>query len=391
MNLVEHHPFTLHVRLTKACNADCSYCSSWQENPDKRMSPQQFREALISMYDTWQRLGIQVTHLTIEYVGGEILLIPTEELRDVVQFARSFFQDRGIHVHDGVQTNLLGSERRINNLRSLFGTRIGTSIDDYTGQRTLNGSADGYQTFFRQSEARFEEPLPAVFTLDPLSVPHALDLLERAEVEGRPLTLRPAFTGGREVTHLPAHELESVLCAVFDRWVMRSPIAVEPLATLLSRRLSDHGYQIDDDPEGFCPHQSNCTRRSMSLEPNGDLYVCQEMGDAGLGRLGNALTGLWDPETWSELDARPRRLTPECYQCDYYRSCQGGCMLQSHQHGHGFHGRTDYCSVWKALFSCIDLAIERETPAKVGAWLSELLARERALMPYGPAHLGEAL
>ena len=346
------------------------------------MSPDQFRQALTALYDRWCGEGILITHLTIEYVGGEILLVPTDELEEVVLYARQFFANRGIQVHDGVQTNLLGSERRLAHLEKLFGDRIGTSVDDYTGQRTLKGDATRYQTFFRQSEAHFNRSLPAVFTLDAMTAPHALHLLKRAEEEGRPLTYRPAFAGGKDITHLPPAVLDAVLIALFDHWACTSPISVEPLTSLLSRRLGDYGVMIDDDPDGFCPHQSNCTRRSMSLEPNGDLYVCQEMGDAGLGRLGNALTGHWDPDTWDELDARPRRLLVDCYQCDYYKSCQGGCMLQSHQHGHGFHGRTDYCSVWKSLFARMDDTIKSRGAEAVAAWLSGIAQRKRSLLPH---------
>ena len=38
--------FTLHVRMTKHCNADCSYCSSWQEAPDQYMRTPDFARAV---------------------------------------------------------------------------------------------------------------------------------------------------------------------------------------------------------------------------------------------------------------------------------------------------------------------------------------------------------
>ena len=40
------NPLTLHIRLTKHCNADCSYCSSWQESPDARLTPADLRKSI---------------------------------------------------------------------------------------------------------------------------------------------------------------------------------------------------------------------------------------------------------------------------------------------------------------------------------------------------------
>jgi radical SAM protein with 4Fe4S-binding SPASM domain len=30
---------------------------------------------------------------------------------------------------------------------------------------------------------------------------------------------------------------------------------------------------------------------SLNIEPNGDIYTCQEMADVGAGKLGNAISG----------------------------------------------------------------------------------------------------
>lgn len=363
-------PFTLHVRLTKNCNADCSYCSSWQESHGSRMSPDEFERSIRWIYSNWQSQSVIVDYLTIEYVGGEILLIPPAELERIVLFARQFFSERGVHVHDGVQTNLIGSPRRLDHLRTLFGSRIGTSVDSYTEQRTIKGDAAAYQTFFRGSEAHVGAHLPGVFTLDRKSAEFALDQLALSESESRPTTFRPAFAGGKDISGLPERDFTGVMVALFRSWSMASQVRIEPFATLLEKRMRETGLSDSRVSDAFCPHQADCTSKSLSLEPNGDLYVCQEMADASLARLGNALTADWDAATWDALAVRPRRLDSECYSCDYFQSCQGGCMMQSIQSGNGYYGRSEYCGTWKALFAEIDELISAEGGANITSWLS---------------------
>jgi radical SAM protein with 4Fe4S-binding SPASM domain len=43
---------------------------------------------------------------------------------------------------------------------------------------------------------------------------------------------------------------------------------------------------------------SSCSANSLNIEPNGDIYTCQEMADVGAGKLGNAISGEWDDEMY---------------------------------------------------------------------------------------------
>lgn len=73
--------YLLNIRLTKSCNADCSYCSSWQESPDSYMT----REALINnlryIFDSLHpAMNLKIDKVTIQYLGGEVLTIPVMSL-----------------------------------------------------------------------------------------------------------------------------------------------------------------------------------------------------------------------------------------------------------------------------------------------------------------------
>ena len=77
--------FTLHVRLTKHCNASCSYCSSHE--PDEalaeRMTPERYLLALDFIKKIIQKtkLGGDGGHLSINYIGGELLTLPCATLK----------------------------------------------------------------------------------------------------------------------------------------------------------------------------------------------------------------------------------------------------------------------------------------------------------------------
>ncbi|TOJ22795.1 hypothetical protein CGI42_28820, partial [Vibrio parahaemolyticus] len=58
---------------------------------------------------------------------------------------------KGINVTDGVQSNLLASKRKLDEVYKLFDGRIGTSIDNFTKQRKLGTSSTRYRKMLTSS------------------------------------------------------------------------------------------------------------------------------------------------------------------------------------------------------------------------------------------------
>ncbi|WP_241032634.1 radical SAM protein (plasmid) [Pseudomonas fluorescens] len=358
-------PFTLHIRLTHGCNASCTYCSSWQQKAGKGMGPEEVRRALPFIFEVWEKLGIDPTYLNIEFVGGEILLVHPTVLSDTVREVRAFFASKGIQVRDGAQTNLIGSDERIEHLHQLFQGRVGTSIDRFTNQRQLGraGSdverADRYRAFFASSNEKVRaitrRTPAAVFTLDAKTLPHLERELSLAIEEGRELTLRPVFQGGSQIDGISNEALGAALQKGFEQWMKAGMrVRIEPFVNLFRRRLFDDASQ----DQGFCAWQADCAVKSLSLEPNGDLFICQELADMGELRLGNALTQEFDLSLHQQIRLRSQRLDAGCFECPYFKACQGGCMQQSLEAGTGMYGKTQWCQAWKMLFSTMDKAID---------------------------------
>lgn len=372
-------PYTLHLRITHACNATCSYCSSWKKTNEPSMTPESLDSALSFVEDLWAKLGLNPTFLNIEYVGGEILLIDPDALSSMVLQTRERFARRGITVRDGAQSNLIGSPRRIEHLYELFSGRVGTSIDRFSGQRTLGHSADGakrYRVFQLHVESNLDASRsitpPAVLALDAKTIPHLMDELRLSAQERREMTLRPIFQGGSSIETVSPAAMGESLAQAFKWWIdARMPMNVEPFASLLRRRCDES--QITDN--GYCAWQSDCTEKSLSIEPNGDLFICQELADMDQLRLGNALTRTFDDELFAKIQLRQERLDAGCFECPYFKSCQGGCLQQSLEGGSGLYGKTQWCEAWKRLFREMDDAISIAGAQRLLGRMTSLLRR----------------
>lgn len=358
--------YTLHIRLTHACNADCSYCSSRVAGVASHMKTADFEKAcrfiadeLLPLLGHKGREG----HISIQYVGGEILTVPYRTLSAQVDLARGIFAQRFLSVRDGAQSNLIGSAARVAALDNLFEGRVGTSIDNHTDQRTAKGSSQIYKKIStdRQNELRNKRgrPVSGVLVVDAASLPFVRDEVLKAMSEGYALTLRTVFAGGSDIAPANVEAVRLAYLAAAEDWLGSFAVPIEPFHQLFAGRLARKSGDISLLAQvAGCPFQSDCARYSLNLEPDGGLYICQDMADSGQFRLGNAIDGRFETGLWGELDQRRQHLDEECRSCPWRRECQGGCMSEAIHHTGSIYGRTKLCPVWKALFARFDRFIQ---------------------------------
>lgn len=341
------------------------------------MSPQDFAQAVDFIADEvlplmgWE--AGQAGHLSIQYVGGEILLVPKNALRRSVFYARDRFGAMFDVVTDGCQTNLIGSSDKVAALQTLFGHRLSTSVDHYGTQRTVKGSPELYRAMLNKSRQELKRRrglnAPAIYVVDAAGLTHAKDELAIAEREGYDLTFRAVFHGGREVGAATIPELASLYTELFDQWAMTSQVMAQPFYQLLTTRLAERAQQDDLYQANFgCPFQKNCAFVSLNLDPNGDLYVCLDMADSGQFKLGNAVAGEFEKEVWQGLANRREHFDSKCRSCTWLSSCQGGCMSEAVHHTGSPYGRTELCAVWQAVFDRVDDLIDHEGGQAVADW-----------------------
>lgn len=358
------HHFTLHIRLTRGCNAHCSYCSS-AGGTDDRMDSERFGQALTWIADeVFPRIGVGAQHhLTIEYLGGEVLLIPQKDLEHSVAIARDILGTKVRKLRDGVQSNLIGAPRRIDGLVALFGSNIGTSWDAHTQQRTLLGNPQAYQRRFTASLEHLAQRHTLnpgrVLVVDAHSAPHLAQEVRDARKGNYDLVLRPVFQGGSlNVAHGTLDVLTDAYHAAYLAWMEtggadHTAARIEPFHSLWERHHDLHQGRM---AHSGCPFQSDCALKSLSLDPDGALYICQEMADARHFPLGNALDRTFDETTWKRLARRTQHLDSSCKSCPWLQACGGGCMNEAIERFGDPFAKTELCKVWTMIFTEMDAA-----------------------------------
>lgn len=373
-------PLTLHIRLTKHCNADCSYCSSWQGSPDERLSPTDLRKAIEFILDSApQNLGVTFTHVTAQFLGGEIAMVPASELDSHIDVVKSVCASRGLSCIFGAQSNLIVSPRNAARLYDQFEGRLGTSIDLTTSTRTIKGDSEKYRVIWKSADTylRKNRSTPgAIYVVEPDSAADAIFHLREAARARRVITFRPIFKGGIEAVELnSADQFKATMVELFDEWFLRMPVIAEPFFQLCESRISEVSA-LRRVQATACAFQSDCTRKSVNIEPNGDLYVCLEMADAGMAPIGNGVKGQWYSEALGVYASRSKNIPQSCKSCPYLKSCHGGCMYESIAQGQGVHGKSHHCSTWKAVFKRIDDAVAEHGAEYIHEWLHRLATRQ---------------
>jgi radical SAM protein with 4Fe4S-binding SPASM domain len=322
-----------------------------------------FEKALTWIADTvfpWIGVGPQ-HHLTIEYLGGEVLLVPQDDLAQSVATARRILGPKVRRIRDGVQSNLIGAPRRLDGLVGLFGHNIGTSWDNHTSQRTLYGNPEAYKKRLGQSldhlRARHNLTPGRVLVVDAHTAPHLRQEVLDARAGGYDLVLRPVFQGGSpDVEHAPVDMLTQAYMEAYEAWDTtgggtNTRSRIEPFQSLWEKRQDSHANRV---PHSGCPFQSDCAWKSLSLDPDGSLYICQEMADAQHYPLGNARTGTFHTETWNLLARRTQHLDASCKKCPWLSACGGGCMNEAIERFGDPFAKTELCPVWTSIFTHID-------------------------------------
>ena len=155
---------------------------------------------------------------------------------------------------------------------------------------------------------------------------------------------------------------------------MCGSIAIDPLFEMTKSRLNAGSKGC-----AGCNRQSDCAKRSFNIDPDGALYTCLEMADAGIYRIGDCNARSFSMKTWVDIGRREFEIRRSCGSCPYYASCKGGCLVDSYQSGAGPYSKTPLCSQYKELFQHIDDAISARGVVESRRWLSLLEVPKHAV------------
>jgi len=336
------------------------------------MSEPEFKKSIDYLVDEYlPSIGIKSGDMVdLEYVGGEVSMLPTEEFKSCIDYARIRMNDAGYIFSDGAQSNFVGSEQKLIALWDKFDGNMTTSIDNFTEHRKLKGSADFYRQRFSENTEKVAKgkPIRSVYVVDTQALEHAVKEAELAMKRGYAVGLYPAYEANNPVSMGDAKEMGRVLVDVMNSWVFKGSAPIEPLAHILrmcaTEKLQERGCG------DACPFAFGCAKRSVSVEPNGDLYVCMDMAETKKHKLGNAVEGEHDVRLIRKLGMRGIRLDGDCRECPYRNLCKGGCLNHALLDDDNYYGKSHFCEVWKALFERSFEIINEYGANEVFKWLN---------------------
>lgn len=370
---------TFHIRVTKKCNADCSYCSSFETKFSELMSLDDLKKSMsfISKMIVENQIGGKRRYVVVQYVGGELLTIPPTYFKNFTKIVEDYLSPLFDTFVQSGQSNLIGSKEKIIELYHTLDGHIGSSLDVSTHQRTIKGSSKKYDTIFLKNLTTVKKLTgkypSSILVIDDKMKPFISENIKFAEEKKMHITLRPVFQGGIKVETLNNISLTDIYENVFNNWFMKSNIAIEPLISMVEKRLlKDDIYSESFYNISGCNFQHNCAKSSINLEPDGTLYVCLDMADGKHFPIGNAIKEEIFHENFQKLISRSEKLNTDCINCDYFSACQGGCMNEAIEQSGDVFGKTEYCFTWKKIFKLIDDSIEKNGKDNVKKWLNKI-------------------
>jgi radical SAM protein with 4Fe4S-binding SPASM domain len=335
------------------------------------MDPVIFEESLAWTINKYKSVSNDLTTCNIEILGGELLILPTTYINEIYSIIKRVVSNSFENYSLGSQTNLIGSERKIENLYSISNGAIGTSTDNFSNARSINGSADKYRELSNKGSLVVENlsgNYPgAVIVFDSNNILDILNEYNLATSLGRRITIRQVFQGANEVSTADHQSMSIAWENLIKLWFMKGTISINPFDRIIKNMLGV------TDTIG-CPFWNTCAGNSINMEPNGDLYLCQEMADSEAYKLGNAKSQEWSQQNFIKLSKRRLHLSEDCNSCEFLEYCQGGCMLEVHLESDDIYAKPRSCVVWKSMFGAIKKLIPQYERTDIVKWLNKIQA-----------------
>jgi radical SAM protein with 4Fe4S-binding SPASM domain len=369
--------YTVIAKPTKACNADCSYCSSPPDDANS-WTIEDFKLIFDRVSGNLSEECYWIWH------GGEPML----QGADFYRQAYSYAIKTKPNIKFSMQTNILLYKSKLwkDIFKNIFEGRVSTSFDPDVNLRTIKGDAEKYE---RQFKKKLSELLDDGFEPLVISVFNQKNAEKMQEMydwanssRGRTFHIRfnyqyPAGRASELGDIMSPETYGTQLLSIYNKWIIDRPaFDVVPMSQMMVKVI---GKDVNQ-----CPWTNSCGGKFLSIEPNGDLYNCGDFADLGdeKYRFGNvrdltlngtkkeSIVGFvrkGDPSKYGvEIMSTPaavsmiqRRvnLPSDCFSCRHYAECQGGCMRDAELYGRGLGGKFYYCASWKMVFDRIKESI----------------------------------
>lgn len=390
------HFFSLHI--TNRCNFMCRYCYN-DSLPARSDMPIETVKFIIRKL----LLEIPLPGITVEFHGGEPLLLFDEIIVPAVLFGESLSGALGKKIRFLMQTNGSLISRRAAGFIAEHDLGVGISCDGNESIHNRNRVfADGRGTY--QKAMKGVEILLSrrgrAGTLATIEKPEEYCSVIRHAVAHniRDLSIRPVYPMGRASAgaginneNAPSFaegfmEAVALISEINGNCLPPSrgkkPAEVKMVFRNLCRYLE---MLISKERADMC-YRSPCGAGNSitGFDTDGDIYPCEEMiGNESL-RMGNIYDSknlallIRDSSPYRALDSRRVEKLEGCGRCEWRRVCAGGCISKIMATGGDSESGDYYCGFHKTVLGRLALAISAQ-PSLIQRLLSGRYLRDNQI------------
>lgn len=345
------------AKPTKACNADCSYCFAKPYDKD-RWSIDTFKRYFDTL-EPYLKGPVQwIWH------GGEPMLMGVDFYKEAEAYART----KNINIVFSMQSNLtlLKGDRWLSYIKNDINGRISTSYDIDEVSRTIGEDSEKYNQRFKSALDTLMDNKLSPFVIgvfDDVNINGIFDMYKFSR------DYQDRYGVGLDFRVNPKVEKTGVN---FDSAFLLNPVVYgQKMVELLDEWLFDDSTFVVTPLDAFinfyfnvgenttCPWTNKCAGSFISIEPNGDVYNCDDIvhymgNEMKQGNLNtHTMEEVFASEALQKLTRRMSEIDPDCVTCDFYYACRGGCGALTSLNQKIGNARYPYCATNKIIFKRI--------------------------------------
>lgn len=348
---------------TNQCNAACDYC--FEDKSDERLSLERLGSIIDKVLDHMDAQGVGA--LTINWQGGEAMLLPPHWYRQAFDQIQDAANRRGKRVDHGLQTNLLAYSPKWDSIiADMFGNSVSTSLDYPNLHRKVAGRGPEHYDALWERNLRMARAAGIDVKVISVINQATLDIGAEAfwtyfvdQLGVYDFQVNTPFPGGeinavKEGMTLDVEALARFHCELADIWLERGQqqdVRIGPFDELLN--LFSHRDALLP-----CIWGQNCADEVIAIDARGYVAQCDcwvtSYPDQCYGNIledGSLSELLSNSPARRRFDQRPVQLMQgDCIHCDYLGLCHGGCPVRTYSMHQTLFEKDPYCHLYKTIF-----------------------------------------
>lgn len=362
------------IKPTNRCQLSCKYCSNYfnMKHASVKDMSEKVLERTLSEIAKYTEKYHQKARLV--WHGGEPLLMGLKFYEKVVKLEKDLFGESSLKnriITNGIQTNLLLLDEEYlaffveNNFNISFSLDGPKWLNDL--QRVNINDIGTYDEIMKKIQLlrKGYENLYAISVVTRNSIGHSSELYNFFKTQKISVRFNPLLMIGKaernSYLYISPEEYTDFLMELFDIYFHEQDTSfrVEPLYEIIGNlyELKNYGRASVFS----CIFSDKCYDSILTIEPNGDVYLCNHFSDNEKYKYGNIVEESLESLLQSNskkivMNIKNTYIQENCISCKWRPICNGGCTYNLVMFGQNI-----FCKANQKLFSYISNKIWGES------------------------------